>query len=144
MSEELHEVLHVLDGVYFVLCCKKPNFLQLDDEIYELLGNWWCSGIEPSSLEMCKISATSTYSSVTITYKPTLSNSGIMEKRGKLKRPCTWEVAISAIGSMSDGSKYYHFATKEGFSQIMPLVTRDLVDFGKEVKHKRQEFECYY
>jgi hypothetical protein len=134
----MQDILEVLDGVYYILCCKKPDFLQLSDEIYEVLGNWWYSNIHPASIHHCRIDASTSHASMEIKYNPNLSNN-IIEKRGKIKRQCTWEVTVSS----KEESRQYYFATKEGFSQIMSTAIKDMIEFGKEAKYSKRSFESF-
>jgi len=135
----MEERLQTLDGVYYVMCCKKPDFLVLNTDIYEVLGNWWYSGVHPVALDACRVSASSPHATVQISHNPNLPEK-VTEKRGKVKIRCTWEVLVC---SDAGESRQYYFATKEGFSQIMPNVQKDLIEYGKEAKYKRSNFESY-
>mgnify|MGYP000510074158 CR=1 FL=1 len=63
----------------------------------------------------------------------------LREKRGKIKRQCTWEVTVSS----KEESRQYYFATKEGFSQIMSTAIKDMIEFGKEAKYSKRSFESF-
>ena len=135
----MEEILNMLDDIFYVFSCKKPNYLEIDVDLYEVLGNWWCSDTIPSSVEDCKVSAHCSHTSITIQYNPDIPTN-VMERRGKRRKHCKWEILLRG----NDITKSYHFATKEGFSQILNVVLRELTENGKEAKRKTKCYECFY
>ena len=129
----------MLDDIFYVLSSKKPDYLVIEPEVYEVLGNWWCFETFPASLDMCKVHAKCSHASIIIQYNEHLPDH-IIEKRGKKKRHCTWQVLLSSDALTTS----YHFATREGFSQVIPIVLKDLITIGKDTKYNKKSFVCYY